>query len=127
MKLLKIENNLGCFLDDKGEFATIDKIAKEDLLRLVNLTLGEEEIEFDEYNVENLNNQAHQIIYKSIFEKLQGLRGRRQGFIDELERLYLQDYEKYREKPPPPEHAKEPGSKNDNDTENTVSENDIPF
>ncbi|MBA7667114.1 hypothetical protein ES703_75199 [subsurface metagenome] len=64
---------------------------------LVNLTLGEEEIEFDEYNDENLNNQAHQIIYKSIFEKIRGLRGRRQEFIDESERLYLQEYERYRD------------------------------
>lgn len=127
MKLLKIEGNLGFYLDDQGEFAPVDKITKENILRLVNLTLGEEEIEFDEYNVENLNNQAHQIIYKSIFEKLQGLRGRRQGFIDESERQYLKEYERYREKHPPPELAKEPGSKNDNDTENTVSESDIPF
>ena len=97
MKLLKIENNLGYYRDNQGEFAPVDKITKEDILMLVNLTLGEEEIEFDEYNDENLNNQAHQIIYKSIFEKLRGLKGRRQGFIDESERLYLQEYERYRD------------------------------
>lgn len=99
MKLLKIENNLGYYRDNQGEFAPVDKITKEDILMLVNLTLGEEEIEFDEYNDENLNNQAHQIIYKSIFEKLRGLKGRRQGFIDESERLYLQEYERYRDEP----------------------------
>lgn len=99
MKLLKIENNLGYYRDNQGEFAPVDKITKEDILMLVNLTLGEEEIEFDEYNDENLNNQAHQIIYKSIFEKLRGLKGRRQGFIDESERLYLQGYERYRDEP----------------------------
>ena len=99
MKLLKIESNLGYFLDDKGEFASIDKITKEDILMLVNLTLASDEIEFDEYNDENLNNQAHQIIYKNIFEKLRGLKDRRQEFIDESERLYLQEYERYRDKP----------------------------
>ena len=99
MKLLKIENNLGYYRDNQGEFVPVDKITKEDILMLVNLTLGEEEIEFDEYNDENLNNQAHQIIYKSIFEKLRGLKGRRQGFIDESERLYLQGYERYRDEP----------------------------
>jgi hypothetical protein len=99
MKLLKIEDNLGYYCDDKGEFATVDKITKEDLLRLVDLTLGEEEIEFDEYNDENLNNQAHQIIYKNIFDKLKSLKDRRQAFIDESERLYLKVYESYRDKP----------------------------
>ncbi len=98
MKLLKIEDNLGYYCDDNGEFASVDKITKEDLLRLVNLTLGEE-VEFDEYNDEDLKNQAHQIIYKSIFEKLREFKSRRQEFIDESERLYLQDYEKYRDEP----------------------------
>ena len=99
MKLLKIENNLGYYRDNQGEFAPVDKITKEDILMLVNLTLGEEEIEFDEYNDENLNNQAHQIIYKSIFEKLRGLKARRQEFMDESDRLYLQEYERYRDEP----------------------------
>jgi len=97
MKLLKIEKNLGYYLDDKSNFAQIDKITKEDILRLVTLTLGKDEVKFDEYNDKNLKNQAHQIIYKSIFEKLKGLKGRRQEFIDESERLYLQAYEKYRD------------------------------
>ena len=98
MKLLKIKGNQGYYRDDKGEFATVDKITKDDILRLVNLTLDTKlEVEFDEYNDDDLKNHAHQIIYKSIFEKLQGLKKRRQGFIDESERLYLSDYEKYRD------------------------------
>jgi len=98
MKLLKIEGNIGYYLNDKGEFAPVDKITKEDILRLVNMTL-DEEVEFDEYNDEDLKNQAHQIICKNIFEKLQGLKGRRQEFKDESERLYLQEYERYRDEP----------------------------
>jgi hypothetical protein len=96
MKLLKIDNNIGYYRNDQGKYAPVDKITKEDLLKLVDLALSEEKIEFDEYNDENLKNQAHQIIYKSVFEKLRGLKDRRQEFIDESERLYLQDYEKYR-------------------------------
>ena len=98
MKLLKIESNLGYYRDNQGEFTLVDKITKEDILRLVNQTL-DEEVEFDEYNDEDLKNQAHQIVYKSISEKLRVLRERRQEFIDESERLYLQEYEKYREEP----------------------------
>lgn len=98
MKLLKIEDGFGYYRDNKSDFAPIDKITKEDILGLVNLTL-DEEVEFDEYKEEDLKNHAHQIVYKSIFEKLRGLRDRRQEFIDESERLYLQEYERYRDKP----------------------------
>ncbi len=98
MKLLKIENDLGYYLDDKNEFTPVDKITKEDLLRLVDLTLAEE-VEFDEFDNEAIKNQAHQILYKSIFEKLGGLRERKQEFTDESERLYVQEHEKYREEP----------------------------
>ncbi len=97
MKLLKIDNNLGHFLNRSGEFQPIDRITKEDLLNLVNLTL-DEEVAFDEYDEEKIRNHAHQIVYKSIHEKLQGLKDRKQEFIDESERLYLTEYEKYKEK-----------------------------
>jgi hypothetical protein len=95
MKLLKIENSQGYYLLDEGEYAPVDKITKDDLLRLVNLTL-ESEVDIDEFNDEKLKNQAHQIIYKSIYEKLSGLKERRDEFKDESDRLYLQEYEMYR-------------------------------
>ena len=98
MKLLKIEDNRGHYLGDQDDFAPIDKITKEDLLRLVDLTLAEE-VEFDEYDDEAIKNQAHQILYKSISEKIAGLKERKQEFTDESERLYLEEYEKYRDKP----------------------------
>ena len=97
MKLLKIDNNRG-YYHKKGEgFSPIDKISKEDLLSLLDFTLDEDEVEYDEYNEETIKNQAHQVIYKSVFRKLKSLRERRQEFVDESARLYLEDYEKYRE------------------------------
>lgn len=96
MKLLKVNDSLGHYLDDKGMYCPIDKIGKEDLLRLVNWTLHEEVVEFDDYNENIIKNQAHQIIYKSILQKLQSLLDRKQEFIDESARLFLEDYEKYR-------------------------------
>ena len=98
MKLLEIKDSLGYYLDEKGVFAPVDKITKEDLLRLVDLTLSGE-VEFDKYADEAIKNQAHRIIYKSIFDKLRGLSGRKQEFTDESERLYLSQYERYRENP----------------------------
>ena len=98
MKLLKIEDDYGHFLDDKNEFTPLDEITKEDLLRLVDLTLAEE-VAFDEYDHETIKNPAHQILYKSTYEKLRDLKDRKEEFTDESERLYLQEYEKYREEP----------------------------
>lgn len=96
MKLLSIENNLGFYLGETGQYKPVDKITKEDLLRLVNLTLRED-VKFDVYDENAIKNQAHQIVYKSVFEKLRGLRDRKKEFIDESERLYLKEYERYRE------------------------------
>jgi hypothetical protein len=80
-----------------GNYSLIDKIGKDDLLTLVNWTLDQDVIEFDDYDEKTIKNQAHQIIYKSIFQKLRTLRGRRQEFIDESARLFLDAYESYRE------------------------------
>lgn len=98
MKLLKIEDSQGHFFGDANAFVPIDRITKEDLLTLVKLTLTGE-VEFDDYDSEAIKNQAHQILYRSIYEKLRVLRDRRKEFKDESERLYLQEYEKYREEP----------------------------
>ncbi len=100
MKLLKIEDNKGYYFVTQDKFATVDEITKDDILRLVSLTLDmNQEVEFDEYDVNNLKNKAHQIIYKSIVAKLQELKKRRKEYTDESERLYLTEYEKYREEP----------------------------
>jgi hypothetical protein len=97
MKLLKIESSQGFFLGKDGNDLPIDKISKEDLLRLVNYALDEEKLELDEYDETLVKNQAHQIIYKHVHAKLLELRGRRQEFIDESARLYLEDYQKYKD------------------------------
>jgi len=100
MKLLKVDGNSGHYLDDKGNYSPIDKIVKEDLLRLVNWTLHEKDVEFDDYDENAIKNQAHQIVYKSIVQKLRTLRDRKQEFIDESDRLFLKEYEKYRDDSP---------------------------
>ena len=97
MKLLKIDSNQGYFLGASGEYKPIDKIGKEELLQLVTWTLDEKEAEFDAYDENAIKNPAHQIVYKSVVQKLQDLRGRKQEFIDESERLFLKEYEKYRD------------------------------
>lgn len=95
MKALKIENNQGYFLTENDDYETVEKIDKAVLLRLVNLAL-ENDFEIDVYDENDLRNQAHQVIYKSISEKLGDLHQRRNQFRDESERLYLDEYEKYK-------------------------------
>jgi hypothetical protein len=95
MKALKIENSQGYFLTEEGDYEAVDKIDKTILIELVNLAL-KDDFEIDEYDEVSLRNQAHQIIYKSISEKLNDLNQKRQQFRDESENLYLKEYEKYK-------------------------------
>ena len=96
MKVLKIEDSQGHFLTAEGAYETVEKIDKTVLLSLINRSL-EDDFEMDEYNEETLQNQAHQIIYKSIGEKLYDLHLKRNEFKDESDRLFLEAYEKYKE------------------------------
>lgn len=97
MKLLKIEGKAAHFLVSGETFNPIDRITKQDLLRLANLTLTEEVVAFDPYSEAELPNQAHQVIYKSVLGKLESLRERKDDFTDKAARLYLEDYKQYKE------------------------------
>jgi hypothetical protein len=94
MKLLKIEGHLGHFLGKDGSYHSIDEITKDDLFRIMEMVLDSSG-ELDPYDEEKIKNQAHQVVYKSIYSNLNALKARRQEFIDESERLYLEDYKKY--------------------------------
>lgn len=95
MKILKIENGCGYF-SSKGdaEWQAVDKIGKDDLLSLLD-TFLDNEVEMDEPDTEKLTNQAHFIIYESIYGKLLTLSDNKQKFRDESERLYLAEIRKY--------------------------------
>jgi hypothetical protein len=97
MKLLKISDSTGHYLGDDKQFLPIDRVTKEDLLRMANLALYENEIEFDEYDEQVLKNQAHRVIYKSVAQKLQDLRARKKEFADQSARLFYEEYERYRQ------------------------------
>lgn len=97
MKLLRIDDTAAQFLRPDGTYAPIDKIDKDDLLRMVDRTLEDEQFEVDPYDENAIKNQAHQVIYRSVAQKLVDLRKRRQEFLDESARLFLDEYERYRE------------------------------
>jgi hypothetical protein len=96
MKLLKASESLGFFLAEDGQnYTPIVDIRKEDLLRLANLTLHENLVEFDDCDDEEIKHHAHLIVYRSVLGQLKSLRSRREAFVDESARLYLEDYERY--------------------------------
>jgi hypothetical protein len=97
MMLLKIEEPNGFFLGKNGNYVSIDMIDKEELLRLVGLTLSDETAEIDKFDDSKIKNQAHQVIYRSVSQKLSDLKARRKVFVDSTARLFLAEYERYRD------------------------------
>lgn len=100
MKYLYIENGQGFFSVSglEKDKQTIDKIQKEDLLRLLNLIVDESAengFEMDSYDEESLKNPAHKIIYKNIYDKFDVLIKKRVQFKDETCNLYKSAIEKY--------------------------------
>ena len=94
MKVLKIEENMGQFMKKNSSYVSIEMISKEDLLYLMERILAEN-VELDPYEEGKIANQAHQVIYKSIYTNLKSLLDRKQEFIDESETLFLEDYKRY--------------------------------
>ena len=98
MKYLKIEDNKGYFLKQEKEqvdlWVEIDKISKEDLMNLLESAISTD-FEIDEYIEENIAHKAHQIVYKSIFEKFTDLINNKKSFIDECDSQYRSAIEKY--------------------------------
>ena len=94
MKYLKAENGKGWFSTDSTEWHEIDKLGKDALLVLVNLVLTSD-FYMDEFSTDVIQNPAHQIIYKNIYEKLRDLQGNKLRFHDESEQQFREALEKY--------------------------------
>lgn len=98
MKYLKIKDNKGYFLKQEKEqpdqWIEIDKISKEDLMNLLESAMSTD-FEIDEFIEENIGHKAHQIVYKSIFEKFTDLINNKKSFIDECDLQFRSAIEKY--------------------------------
>ena len=97
MKILKIEKDLGYFQTDvETGWQSIDAIDKDALLKLLDMFL-DEDVEMDSPDEVSLQNQAHRIIYRNIFDKLSDLSEEKSRFKDESERPYLDELKKYQQ------------------------------
>ena len=95
MKILEIENGVGRYrISDDGDWKPIDEIDKDDLLVLLDLFL-ERDVVMDNFEDKELSNQAHKIVYKSIYNKLDSLKANKNKFKDEADREYLDATKKY--------------------------------
>lgn len=96
MIYLKIENGKGHFFKEPDQWIEIDQIGKEDLLTLLEKAISDD-FEMDEFDTDLLQNKAHQIIYKHLYQKFNELNENKNRFKDESEQLYKSAIEKYTE------------------------------
>lgn len=95
MKYLKIEENKVFFTVNNTDWFPIDEITKDHLLSLLDLAINND-FEMDAFDALKIANQAHQIIYKNIYDKFIDLIRNKTRFSDESEALYKEAIEKYK-------------------------------
>lgn len=98
MKHLKIQNSKGFFSIDGVDWIEIDKINKENILFLVDRVIEDDEFEMDKYEKDKVQNKAHEIIYRNLYNKIIELKENRTQFKDESEELYKEALKKYKSK-----------------------------
>ncbi|NKL12275.1 hypothetical protein GFL78_09790 [Rhizobium leguminosarum bv. viciae] len=95
MKILKIENGTGFFrFEEASGWQPIDTIDKNGLVKILDLFLAQD-VELDSPDDLTISNQAHSIIYRSVYQKLYSLIDDKKRFKDESERMYLEEIKKY--------------------------------
>jgi len=95
MKYLMIEENKVLFTVNNTDWFPIDEITKDHLLSLLDLAINND-FEMDAFDSSKIANQAHQIIYKNIYDKFIELTRNKTRFSDESEALYKEAIEKYK-------------------------------
>ena len=97
MKYLVIDRSLAYYTVDASVQPNkpIDKITKEDLVKLVELSLTDD-FEMDPFDKNKLKNAVHAIIYKNIYQKLQSLKMQKNKFADEKAAMYRKAIEAYK-------------------------------
>ena len=96
MIYLKIDNGKGFYYNIANEYKEIDTVRKEDILYLLDCaTDSTVAFEMDEFIGPNIQNEAHKIIYGTLFQKFKELLENKDRFLDESEALYKEALRKY--------------------------------
>lgn len=96
MIYLKIEHNVGMFYKD-GTYVTIDKMGNDDLWRLANAVMKDDDFQMNVYDEALLPNKAHRIIYEHVYELLTSLQERKEQYKNESELMYKTAYDAYKQ------------------------------
>lgn len=94
MKHLKIEGKVASFERD-GSWVVVTEMTKDDLLKLAQVAVDEQDFEIDPFDESQIPNPAQRIIYKQISDQLVDLHRRRDTFQEEAKNLYKDAYNKY--------------------------------
>lgn len=94
MKYLKIESGKAYFWNAE-KYLEIDKIAKSDLLVLIEKA-EDSDFEIDPYNEAVLQNRAHRVIYQNLASKLDAFLSDKDAFNREVEKLYGDAIKEYK-------------------------------
>ncbi|MGF0095779.1 hypothetical protein ACQRC6_04990 [Peptoniphilus sp. SGI.035] len=96
MNYTKIENNNVYFrLSYTDDWKLISDIIGDDLIKLIEKCIDEDDFEIEEFNESLIKNEAHKIIYKSIYQKIKEIQINKDNIIDENTQRYNDIIEKY--------------------------------
>ncbi len=98
MNYTKIDNNSVFFrLLETDEWKSISEIQGNDIIILLEKCLEDESFKMVEYDSDSIRNEAHNIIYKSIYTKIQEILLDKKNILDENSQRYKKIIEKYSE------------------------------
>lgn len=94
MKILKCQNDI-CYLNVNGQDKKILEITKEDILRALEYSYSNDDIELEEYDKDKIKNEAERIIYENLYNKIQDFIDNKQTLKNEIDGLFRELEEKY--------------------------------
>lgn len=98
MNYTKIKNkNVFFRLSSSDGWKLISDITGDDLIKLIEKCIDEDDFELVEFDDTLIQNEAHKIIYKSIYQKINDIHLERDNIIDENTQRYNDIIEKYSE------------------------------
>ncbi len=96
IKILKINDGKGYYLDKNGNYVEVDKVDRDSLLYLINLVINSE-VEIETYDESLILNKVHQIIYKEISQKILTLNTSKLTLLSNIDTEYADLINKYKD------------------------------
>ena len=96
IKILKIKDGKGYYLDKIGNYVEVDKVDRDSFLYLINLVINSE-VEIETYDESLILNKVHQIIYKEISQKILTLKASKLTLLSNIDTEYADLINKYKD------------------------------